>query len=201
MDMLSFSVAVMTLLVVPGPTNTLLAASGAARGWRDSSPLLAAEIGGYVTSISAQMLVLGPVLAARPHWAAALKLAAAGWVAWCGWRMWRQSARTIQAVAPPVGFRQVLFTTLINPKAVIFALVVFPAQPYAQQWPYLAVFAVITLLAGSAWITLGTFLAQAVAPRRVQVLAAVALGFFAVTLGAQAATALVASPTITDTRR
>lgn len=201
MDMLSFSVAVLTLLVVPGPTNTLLAASGAARGWRASSPLLMAEIVGYLISISTQMLALGPVLAARPHWAATLKLAAAGWVAWCGWRMWRQSARTIQAVETPVGFRHVLFTTLVNPKAVIFALVVFPAQPYAQQWPYLALFAAITIAVGSLWIGIGKVLAQAVAPGRVQVLAALALALFAVTLGAQAATALVASPTIVDTRR
>lgn len=201
MDMLTFATAVLTLLAVPGPTNTLLAASGAARGWRASSPLLMAEIVGYLVSISAQMLVLGPTLAARPDWAALLKLAAGGWVAWCGWRMWRQCARTIESVALPVGFRQVLLTTLANPKAVIFALVVFPAQPYAQQWPYLASFAAITLLAGSAWIALGKALARAVTPRRVQVLAALALGLFAVTLGAQAATDLVASPTISDSPR
>jgi len=200
MNELSFAMAVLTLLAVPGPTNTLLAASGATVGWRLSAPLLAAEISGYLTSISLLLLLLGPVLASRPDLAAGVKLVAALWVGWCGWRMARRPA-VAQANSATVGFRQVLLTTLVNPKAVIFALAVFPAQPYSQQVPLLALFALITLGVGSSWIGLGMALARAATPRRVQVLAALALGFFAVTLGAQAATHLVASPTITDSTR
>lgn len=201
MDTLSFSLAVLTLLAVPGPTNTLLAASGAALGWRRSSPLLLAEISGYILSISLLMAVLGPIIAAQPALGAGLKLAAGGWIAWCGWRMWRQSAQTLAEVAVPVGFRQVFVTTLTNPKAVIFALAVFPPLPLAQQGSTLALFSLITVFVGASWILLGALLARAVAPRRVQALAALALGLFAVTLGAQAATVLVATPTISDTAR
>lgn len=200
MNELSFAMAVLTLLAVPGPTNTLLAASGAAIGWRLSAPLLAAEVSGYLTSISLLLVLLGPILAAHPDLAASLKLAAALWVGWCSWRMARRPA-TVQENSGTVSFRQVLLTTLVNPKAVIFALVVFPSQPYSQQLPLLALFSVITLLVGSSWIGLGMALARAVTPRRVQVLAALALGFFAVTLAAQAATHLVASPTISDSTR
>jgi threonine/homoserine/homoserine lactone efflux protein len=201
MEALSFSLAVLTLLAVPGPTNTLLAASGAALGWRRSLPLLPAEISGYILSISLLMAVLGPIMAAQPVLAAGLKLAAGGWIAWCGWRMWRQSAQTLAVPAAPVGFRQVFLTTLINPKAVIFALVVFPPMPLAQQGPTLALFSLITIVVGASWIMLGALLARAVAPRRVQAVAALALGLFAVTLSAQAATSLVATPTISDMAR
>ncbi|CDK97520.1 putative lysine exporter protein [Magnetospirillum gryphiswaldense MSR-1 v2] len=201
MEALSFSLAVLTLLAVPGPTNTLLAASGAALGWRRSLPLLLAEISGYILSISLLMAVLGPIIAAQPVLCAGLKLAAGGWIAWCGWRMWRQSAQTLAVLAVPVGFRQVFLTTLTNPKAVIFALAVFPPIPLAQQGPTLALFSLITIVVGASWIMLGALLARAVAPRRVQAMAALALGLFAVTLGAQAATSLVATPTISDMPR
>ncbi|KAF0222829.1 MAG: Threonine efflux [Rhodospirillaceae bacterium] len=197
MEMLSFSLAILTLLAVPGPTNTLLAALG----WRRSVPLLLAEISGYILSISLLMAVLGPIIAAQPLLGAGLKLAAGGWIAWCGWRLWRQSARTLAEVAVPVSFRQLFVTTLTNPKAVIFALAVFPPLPLVQQGPSLVLFSLITIVVGAGWILLGALLARAVAPRRVQALAALALGLFAVTLTAQAATSLVASPTISDTPR
>jgi len=201
MEALSFSLAVLTLLAVPGPTNTLLAASGAALGWRRSLPLLLAEISGYILSISLLMAVLGPIIAAQPVLGAGLKLAAGGWIAWCGWRMWRQNAQTLAVLAVPVGFRQVFLTTLTNPKAVIFALAVFPPIPLVQQGPTVALFSLITIVVGASWIMLGALLARAVAPRRVQAMAALALGLFAVTLGAQAATSLVATPTISDMPR
>jgi threonine/homoserine/homoserine lactone efflux protein len=201
MDYMAFFVGVLTLLAVPGPTNTLLAASGAALGWRRSSPLLVAEIGGYVLSISLLVAVVGPVAAAQPVLVAGFKLAAGGWVAWCGWRIWRQSARTLAAVAVPVGFRQLFITTLANPKAIIFALAVFPPRPLAEQGPALALFAAVTLVVGAGWIMLGKLLAQAVAPQRVQVMAAIALGLFAVTLGAQAATGLAAPRTASGPHR
>ena len=58
---LAFILAVLGLLATPGPTNTLLAASGAAVGLRRSLHLIPAEVSGYLCSILALALVLGPV--------------------------------------------------------------------------------------------------------------------------------------------
>ena len=44
--------SVVAILSLPGPTNTLLAAAGLRQGVRRSLPLIAAELGGYLVSIS-----------------------------------------------------------------------------------------------------------------------------------------------------
>nr|HML44513.1 lysine transporter LysE [Hyphomicrobium zavarzinii] len=46
-DPIAFSLAVLAILGTPGPTNTLLAASGALVGWRRSLPLIGAEGEGF----------------------------------------------------------------------------------------------------------------------------------------------------------
>jgi hypothetical protein len=65
-DPLLFTLAVLAILGTPGPTNTLLATSGAGVGLRRSLVLLPAEACGYLISILLLGLVLGPVVAASP---------------------------------------------------------------------------------------------------------------------------------------
>ncbi len=147
-----FILAVLTILGTPGPTNTLLAASGAMVGVRRSLPLLAGELGGYLLAIAAIRAVLGPVIEASPPVGVALKIAVVMYLGWIAFRLWTQDAapagrRTVDAKA-------VFVTTLLNPKAVIFALGVIPAEHPALAW-YFAAFAVAVPSAGLGWILLG----------------------------------------------
>jgi hypothetical protein len=65
MDSLVFVTATVSLLATPGPTNTLLATSGASAGLRRSAHLLIAELGGYLIAIVLLRSLLGPLYCGR----------------------------------------------------------------------------------------------------------------------------------------
>ncbi len=184
-DPLLFLAAVLTLLGTPGPTNTLLATAGATAGVRRSLPLLLGELGGYLIAIGVVRLVLGPVIAAFPWVGAGLKIAVAIYLVWIAIALWRRgAAATVQA---RVTLQMVFVTTLLNPKAIIFALTVLPVSHPQLVW-YVAAFALCVSAAGSAWIVLGRAIGAG-AGRHAGLLprvAAVVLGGFAGVLVASA---------------
>ena len=124
-DPLLFVLAVLTILGTPGPTNTLLATSGAAAGARASLALVQAEAAGYLIAILTLGLVLGPVVAASPLLATGLRLAVGSYLLLLAVRLWRRGGAALVegGVVTP---RQVFTTTLLNPKALVFALGVVP---------------------------------------------------------------------------
>jgi threonine/homoserine/homoserine lactone efflux protein len=56
--------------------------------------------------------------------------------------------------------RRVLVTTLLNPKALIFGLVLLPAEASARLFANFGIFAGLIALAALAWIALGAVIAQ-----------------------------------------
>lgn len=158
-DPLLFVLAVLTILGTPGPTNTLLATAGATGGFRASLPLVAAEAAGYLMSILVLGLALGPVVAASPVLSMALRLAVGCYLLLLAVRLWRRGGGALatgRAVAP----RQVFTTTLLNPKAVVFALGVVPfgaPRPHL----YLASFVGMLVAVALCWIGVGAALGRA----------------------------------------
>jgi threonine/homoserine/homoserine lactone efflux protein len=155
-DPLLFLLAVATVLLTPGPTNTLMATAGATGGVRRSLPLLGAELSAYLIAIFAYRAVLGPLVAAYPAVGVGLKIAVAAYLVWLAVKLWR---RPVATAPVRVTFAAVFTTTLLNPKALIFALTIFPAA--AGIW-YFAEFSAAVLVAGVAWICLGFGLEAAV---------------------------------------
>ena len=74
-------------------------------------------------------------------------------------RLWRTSL-DLNRPTRPVGPKEVFLTTLLNPKGLILAVVVFPAEA-AQLITFGAIFALIVLATGLAWFVLGRGLAMA----------------------------------------
>ena len=163
-DPLLFFVAALALLTAPGPTNTLLATSGAQVGVRASLPSVAAELAGYLIAVSAYRLVLGPVMAAYPVAGVVLKVAAALFVVWLAIRLWHSDSRlgSRRITAPSV-----FVATLLNPKALIAALTILPAASDHIAW-YIAGFGAVVLCAGSGWVLLGRFIASSAGESRVK---------------------------------
>jgi len=154
--MLAFSVAVLGLLAVPGPTNTLLATAGAATGFRGSLRLLPAEISGYLIAVGFLTQVVRPLLAGFPALPVVVKALAAGYLAWLALRLWRdpKSATDVRSDRP-INMTDVFLTTLLNPKALIFAFAIFPDGNAIELLPYALVFSVLVVSCGGAWIALG----------------------------------------------
>jgi threonine/homoserine/homoserine lactone efflux protein len=183
-DPLLFALAVLAILGTPGPTNTLLATSGASAGVRRSLGLVPAEAAGYTISILAIGLLLGPWIAGQPAVATGLRAAVGLYLLWLAVRLWRRGGEALaRGVLVTPG--QVFVTTLLNPKAIVFALGILPFGA-ERVWPYMAGF--LLLLGGVAvgWIAAGAMLERAagragwsgLVPR----IGAAAVGSFAVLL-------------------
>lgn len=127
MDSGLFVAASLSLLATPGPTNTLLATSGAGAGLRRSVHLLTAELGGYLLAIALLRSLLGPLITATPLLGLTLRLTAALYLIYLAMTLWRHGSRQMHDSAP-VTFSRVFVTTLLNPKAIIFAFTLLPSQ-------------------------------------------------------------------------
>ena len=179
-DVVLFTLAVITLLITPGPTNTLLATAGATRGFRRSLHLLLGELSGYNISI----LTLGTLFASQfsgSKVGVALSLLAGAYLALTAVRFWRTPLELNRAT---VSLRQVFITTLLNPKALVFAFVIVPMR-LPNTWLYLVGFSAIVVVVGTIWIGFGTLAGRAAGSRYLAVVpkaASIALVVFAATL-------------------
>ena len=151
----AFLLATAALLLAPGPTNAL-AALAAAQGDRSRLvPITAAALLGYVVAVVPLALLGGELVERWPRAPGALKLAAALWLLVLAARLWRGPV----AAARPASPRAVFVTTLLNPKALIVALVLLPAITDPRFAAHFALFALTVIAATLVWGTLGTFLA------------------------------------------
>ncbi|MFN3623569.1 MAG: LysE family translocator [Hyphomicrobium sp.] len=187
-DALTFVLGSLTLLATPGPTNTLLATSGAVSGFRHSLKLLAGELGGYLTAIALLLVVVGPVVAAVPAFGIALRIAVCIYLVHLALMFWQHSAAPL-TTAQPVTLSRVFVTTLLNPKAVIFAFTLLPFGPAAAlpgMLPWLAALCAMIVIVGGSWIALGASMhrrADAAGHVRAYRVAAVALVLIVVMIG------------------
>lgn len=188
-DPILFFTAVMLVLLTPGPTNTLLAAAGAAGGAKAGWRLPLTEAAAYLVSVSLLGWAVGPVAEAVPALKTALRLAAGLYLAYVAFTLWRSGVATL-GERRAVGPAQVFTATLLNPKCLIFAFGLVPMDHPAAA-AYLAAFAGCVLSAGTGWLLLGAALRRGLSPeklRRAPRAAAVVLSGFSA--------ALVASPFI-----
>ena len=164
-----FLLGALVLLATPGPTNTLLAASGAACGIRRSLGLLGGEILGYLTAIVILTLAVGPLIAQHAALGTALRAALCLYVLLLAWRLWTLGSDATADVRP-ITVQRVFVTTLLNPKAAVMAFALLPVphsaaiadtlSPLAalmDSLPRLATLGVLIVAVGCSWIAAGAF--------------------------------------------
>lgn len=148
-----FVLAVAGILATPGPTNTLQATSGAYSGLRRSLPLIPAEAAGYLIAVLTIGWLHGRLVAESPMTAIYGRIAVGLYLAFIAVRLWRHgenSTKPISVVTPT----QVFVTTLLNPKAFIFALAIIPFGA-PRLWAYLLGFVLLVVFSAVGWIFVG----------------------------------------------
>jgi threonine/homoserine/homoserine lactone efflux protein len=151
-----FALSVLALLLVPGPTNTLLAGAGATRGARRSLVLLIGELAGYNIAIAVMRATLGAVANGTSGAQTLLKFAVAAYLVFLAIQLWRAP---LTGSGSAFTVRRVFVTTLLNPKGLIFALFIFPPPPTPIALHVLA-FSAMVVAVGATWIVGGSLITR-----------------------------------------
>ena len=147
--------AVASILLSPGPTNTLLSASGALVGFNRSAHLILMELSGYGISIGMWLFCVRPVVDDMPQLGLAVRFGLICYLLVLSRHLWRTRITPTERGAIISGAR-IFFTTLLNPKALIFAFAVFPALGgVSQTILYGATFAATAVPISIGWILFG----------------------------------------------
>ncbi|WP_144112937.1 LysE family translocator [Paraburkholderia sp. BCC1886] len=183
------AIGIVVVLITPGPTNTLLAAAGLRQGVRRSLPLIVAELGGYLVSISVWGRFLAHAAHALPWLPSLLRVAAGVYIAYLAVNMWRAAVALPDSAQPGIGLRTLLVATLLNPKGLLFAGTIFPAIAFVH-WPAygfaMLLFACLATPIALAWIAFGAALGSGqlgwLNPVKLQRGASIVLGVFSLSL-------------------
>nr|ABE77172.1 hypothetical protein [Agrobacterium tumefaciens] len=157
MHFTAFMFSVLALLLAPGPTNTLMGVAGAQQGIRKVARLLPAELLGYLTTVLPLIYLGTAVLAQWSIAIATLKIVAAIWVITLAIKLWIPSGSA--GANADVTRRRVYLTTTLNPKALIFGLVLLPPLNEPSFFSRFLTFNILVVIVALIW-GLGGVLSQ-----------------------------------------
>lgn len=124
--------------------------------------------------------VFGDLIAAYPAVTTALRVLVALYLLAAAFELWTRQC-VPEGPAAGVGFDRVFVTTLLNPKAVVFAFGVIPLSAPGAAY-YVAAFAVFVMMAALGWIAVGALVGRTVLRSRSRLISrasGVILTFFA----------------------
>lgn len=175
MQVATFLLTSAAILLTPGPTNTILAASGAAMGLRHARLLPLAEALGYALAI-AFFLAVAELLTGVPQALPVLKGVAAVWLVASAYKLW--SLPVVPDMPEQASaFGRVLLTTLLNPKAMLVGTISIPSLMPEELLVGLLSFIGLSTIAGFAWASLGAALPPRLRRHSYKVAAMIVAGF------------------------
>jgi threonine/homoserine/homoserine lactone efflux protein len=153
-----YFVVVFGIVALPGMDMAYVMGSSMLGGRRAGLAAVAGIVAGGVCHVAMGALGIAAVLQLWPPLYDIMLAAGAAYIGWMGWSLLRSSAMfepggLSAAVAPALAFRRALITSLVNPKAYMFMLAVFPQFLHPGQgaiWMQAGVLGLIT------WLTQAT---------------------------------------------
>jgi homoserine/homoserine lactone efflux protein len=184
----AYLVACFVIVIVPGPTVTLIIANSLKHGSRAGLLNAAGTQAGLAIMIAIVGIGLSSVIAAMGHWFDWIRLAGAAYLIWLGWKMYRSAGETGEGAAaarPPRGgfFLQGVLVALSNPKTLLFFGAFFPqfldpARDHVTQIAIMGLTAMLfAAISDSAYALLSGRAGQMLSQRRVRLLSKVSGGF------------------------
>ncbi len=153
------AIAMLTVLLVPGPTNSLLLQSGGSRGFgMYSLKLIVAEWTAYLIQITAWGMSIDALIADYGWVVVAAKVLAVLFLFYISLKRWFSVHQDTDGKPPAISIWALFLATLNNPKGLFFALFIAPVATFSHLESYLsfmAVFSLVVLPVGMAWVGLG----------------------------------------------
>ena len=127
-DYPAFVLAVIVFLAIPGPGNLALLTSTAKGGLRGGLAATLGVMAGDQVLMWAAVAGVAAVLATQPEFFQALQWLGAAYLSYIGYKMWTAQEGDAPVINITAGhyFRQSLWITLLNPKAIMFYMAFFP---------------------------------------------------------------------------
>ena len=143
----AFVAAIIVFLLIPGPGNLALVTSTGKGGIRGGLAATLGLIAGDQVLMWLAVAGVAALLAAYPTAFHALQWLGAVYLGWLGLKMLRAKPgdAPILHIRPRQFFRQALFITLLNPKAIVFYMAFFPLFVDPARHQGLTTFGVMAL--------------------------------------------------------
>ena len=127
-DYPAFVLAVIVFLAIPGPGNLALLTFTTKGGLRGGLAATLGVIAGDQVLMWAAVAGVAAVLATQPEFFQAMQWLGAAYLSYIGYKMWTAKEGDAPVINITVGhyFRQSLWITLLNPKAIMFYMAFFP---------------------------------------------------------------------------
>ncbi|OTG86759.1 threonine transporter RhtB [Acinetobacter sp. ANC 4558] len=154
-----FILAVIAVLMIPGPTNVVLASSAHQQGLTKTSFFIPAEWLGYLYAINLWALLIHLCSSTWPYLVTGLHVLSFGYVCWLAFRLWKlphleEYNQKHHNIRP----RQLFFATLKNPKALLFAAGIFPEETWGSVMNFMLVqliFCMVLIPTALFWMFFG----------------------------------------------
>ena len=141
-----FIFAVIAVLLIPGPTNALLASSAHLHGFSKTFLSIPVVLFGYAYGISLWALVIHLSMPTWPNLIHILHVVSATYVIWLAFHLWKKTSLQQHSLKHQQLDRAKLFkSTLKNPKSLLFAAGIFPAWTWDSAEYYAWVFGIFCL--------------------------------------------------------
>ncbi|EKZ5284317.1 lysine transporter LysE [Klebsiella aerogenes] len=155
-SIMTMAMGISLILLVPGPTNSLLLVSGLKKGILETSPLIIAEACGYITAIVFWTILLSTIGRNIPLFPEILKILCSLYIFYLAIKVWSfgEFAKSNNSIS----FNQMVIASALNPKALLFVTLFIPANLLSSINGFAlfsALFLGIMIPIGFLWVSLG----------------------------------------------